>query len=216
MLINSRNDSSHNSREDISASRGFSDLLDVEQVGAASCTNRPVVVLSGSVNVVERLLLEKCSKAELGSNLFDDLHDDHVLIDLGSDSAVERGKFVLVGRDLTVPGTKRNSKLEALALDLGHASKGRRSDRRRSHVVVAHFLATRSILTNDGASGHLKVNALQVDVTWDKEDLLLQTDVGLQSLNFVAHEFEEASTLTVESVSRAEKRSFLIQSVSVV
>ena len=54
----------------------------------------------------------------LGDNLVDDLHDDHVLVDLDGVDPVLRGKLELAGRDLPVPGLEWDAHLEALVLDL--------------------------------------------------------------------------------------------------
>jgi hypothetical protein len=191
-------------------------LLNVKEVDAVSGSNGPVVVLTRSVDVVERLLLKKSSKAELRSDLFNDLHDDDVLVDLAHGVAEERGKLVLVRSNLTVSGTKWDTELKALVLDLLHACKSRGSGRRRSHVVVAHFLSTSSILSDDGTASELKVRALEELFTRDEEDLLFETNVGLEARNLEAEKVKKTLSFAVQGIHRAEEGGFFIKGVSVV
>ena len=56
MLVDGRDDGGHDRREGIITS-SLGDLADVEEVDAVVRADRPVVVFTGPVDVVERLLL---------------------------------------------------------------------------------------------------------------------------------------------------------------
>ena len=152
--------------------------LGAEELDVVAGGKRPVVVLAGAVDFVEGLLLEESGKSVAGSDLLDDLHDHDVLVNLGGVSSEERGELELVGGDLTVAGLEGDAKSVALLLDLLHAGKGGSGRGERGHVVVAHFLAAGSVLTNNGAAGELEVRTLVVGLAGDEENLLLETNVG--------------------------------------
>ena len=78
-------------------------------------------MLPQAVDAGEGLLLQEDGKAVLGNSLFNDLHDDQVLVDLDSVHPVLWGKLKLAGCNLTVPGLERDAHLEALMLGLLHA-----------------------------------------------------------------------------------------------
>jgi hypothetical protein len=126
-------------------------------------------VLSGTVDSIKGLFLTKASKAVLGSDFLNDLHDDQVLVNLSSVHAIKGGKFVLVRGDFTVTSLKGDSHLPALFLDFLHAQESRVGKRERGHVMVTHLLVTRSDLTHDGTASKLKIRAAVELVTGDKE-----------------------------------------------
>mmetsp|Transcript_14436 Transcript_14436/g.20156 ORF Transcript_14436/g.20156 Transcript_14436/m.20156 type:complete len:325 (+) Transcript_14436:1191-2165(+) len=194
----------------------FSTLLHIQEIHSIRCCHRPVVVLSASVDVVERLLLEESCKAVLWSDLFDNLHYDNVLVNLGGNRAEKRSELILVRSNFTVSGAERNSDFEALSLNFGHALKSGGSSGRGSHVVIAHLLTTGSVLTDNGTTGHLEIGALDELFTRNQEDLLLKTDVGLNSWYIPSHQGQQTLTLAVQSIARTEEGSLLIKCMSVV
>mmetsp|Transcript_987 Transcript_987/g.1409 ORF Transcript_987/g.1409 Transcript_987/m.1409 type:complete len:337 (+) Transcript_987:1131-2141(+) len=216
MLVNSANNCGHYNREHHIISRSFVYLFNVEKVNSVSSCDRPVIVFSTSVYVVEWFLLEKSSKSKFRSNFLDNLHNDNVLIDLCGDGSKERSELILVWSNLTVTSTKRNSKLEALALDLCHTLKSRAGSGRRSHIVVAHLLSTWSILSNNSTSSKLEVRSSKICFTRDEENFLLESNVSLKSGDIPAQERHQTLSFTVQCIHRAEKRSLLVECVSVV
>ena len=196
---------------------GSVDGAGLEELDAVGGGKGPVVVLTGSVDVVEGLLLEEGGQAVAGGNLLDDLHDHEVLVDLGGVGAEEGGELELVGGDLTVAGLEGDTELEALVLDLLHAGEGGGGRGEGGHVVIAHLLTAGGVLAHDGAAGELKIGALVVGLTGDEEDLLLQTDVGTKAVRDVeAKVLQEAAALLVEGGVGAEEGGLLIEGGAVV
>mmetsp|Transcript_25446 Transcript_25446/g.59140 ORF Transcript_25446/g.59140 Transcript_25446/m.59140 type:complete len:236 (+) Transcript_25446:2466-3173(+) len=217
MFINGRNESRHNNGECMVVSCGSKECLRTEEVDSVICGDGPVVVFSRSVNVVERLFLEKSSKAMLGGRFLNDLHDHQVLVDLGGVGSVHGSKLELVGCDLTMAGLERDSHLPALVLDLLHACQRGSSRRRRCHVVVAHFLATGSILSDQRTAGELKIRTLVVGIPGHEEDFLFQTNVGANSTGHIQSKlFQKTAAVLVESIVGAQQRSLLVESGTVV
>ena len=111
MGVDGRDDGRHDDGEGVVVSGSLGDLVWVEEVDAVGGSDGPVVMLSGSVDVREGLLLEEGGEAVLGSDLLDDLHDHDVLIDLRGVGPEERCELVLSGGDLAVAGLKGDSHL---------------------------------------------------------------------------------------------------------
>ena len=218
VLVDGGNHGGHDERENFRVAGDGVDLLRVHQVEAVGSTDGPVVVLTGAVDASERLLLEKPREAVLGGNFLDDLHNHQVLVHLVDGVAEHRGELVLVRRDFTVTGLQRNAKLEALLLDLTHALEGGGGAGDRSHVAIAHLLATRRHRTGDGTAGELKIRAAVERVSRNQEDFLFQTNVGVHRrvADVVLHRLEHTLGLLVQGGGGAVKRRLLIESIAVV
>ena len=218
VLVDGGNHSGHDQREDLSVASLRVNLLRVHQVKPIGGTDRPVVVLTGTVDAVERFFLEKRREAVLGGDFFDDLHDHQVLVNLRDRVAEHRGELVLVRRNFTVSSLQRDTHLEALLLDLTHALERGGGAGDRSHVVVAHLLATSRELTGNGTASELKIRAAVVRMARHQEDFLLQTNVGVDGggADVVAHRLEHALRLLVQSGSGAVKRRLLVEGIAVV
>mmetsp|Transcript_29344 Transcript_29344/g.68354 ORF Transcript_29344/g.68354 Transcript_29344/m.68354 type:complete len:606 (-) Transcript_29344:53-1870(-) len=217
MFINGSNNSSHNDGEGGIIASGLNQGFRVKNIHSITSGNGPVVVLSGSIDFIERLFLEKSGKVVLCSHFFNDLHDHQILVNLGSVGSVERSKFKLVRSNLTMACLQRDTHAPALILDFLHASKGTSGSGKRGHVVITHFLATRSILSNEGTSSQLKIGAAVVVLTFNEEDFLFQTNVGDNSRASVKSEGrEESGTMLVNSSIGSEKRCLFIQGSAIV
>mmetsp|Transcript_4807 Transcript_4807/g.14022 ORF Transcript_4807/g.14022 Transcript_4807/m.14022 type:complete len:556 (+) Transcript_4807:87-1754(+) len=217
VFIDSGDNSSHDDREGNVVSSGLEDGIGAEDLDTVTGGDGPVIVLSRSVNIVERLFLKKGSKSVLGGSFFDNLHDHDVLVNLSSVGSVKGSKFELVGSDLSVTSLERNSKTPGLILDFLHAGQGSSGRRKRSHVVIAHFLSTRSIASHNRTTGHLKVRSSVIFVARDEENFLFQTDVGLHTSRSVqSQKREEAASFLVNGSVGTKKRSLLVKSSTIV
>ena len=226
VLLESGNQSGNDGREGGSVAVGagvhVGGVHQVEglSVGGLGGGETPVVVLSAAVDVGEGLLLQESSEAVLGGDLLDDLHHHDVLVDLSRVHAEEGGELVLVGGDLAVAGLEGDSHLPALLLDLLHAGEGRGGHGRGSHVVVAHLLPAGGVLAHDGAAGHLKIQATEVGIAGDEEELLLQSNVGNETLLEVlvlgSEGLEETGSVLAHGLVTPEKGCLLVEGGSVV
>ena len=94
VLVDGYDGGGHDDGGDLGVARGLVVLAQVEHHDSVLGDETPVVVLTGSVGVVEWLT---------GYDLLDDLHAHDVLMDIGGVVAVQRHEVVLVGRHLTMP-----------------------------------------------------------------------------------------------------------------
>mmetsp|Transcript_37043 Transcript_37043/g.76989 ORF Transcript_37043/g.76989 Transcript_37043/m.76989 type:complete len:459 (-) Transcript_37043:485-1861(-) len=217
MFIDSRNDGSHDDREGSIISSGLQDALGIKNIDSVTSGDGPVVVLSGSVDFVERLLLEKSSKTVLGSNFFNDLHNHQVLINLGGVGSVKRSKFKLVRSDLTMTGLEGNSHLPAFILNFLHASQSTGRSGEGGHVVITHFLSTRGVLSDKSTSSQLKIGAAVEVLTFNEEDLLFETNVGNNSRTDIkAKSRHEALSMLVNGGVGTEQWGLFIKSSTIV
>mmetsp|Transcript_55703 Transcript_55703/g.156288 ORF Transcript_55703/g.156288 Transcript_55703/m.156288 type:complete len:597 (-) Transcript_55703:34-1824(-) len=217
VFIDGGNNSSHDNRESKFISSCLKDGFGVEDLDTGTSGDGPVIVLSGSVDVVEGLFLEKSGKSVLGGGFLNDLHNHDVLVNLSGVGSEERSKLKLVGGDLSMTGLEWNSQAPALVLDFLHASQGGSGAGERSHVVVAHFLSTGGILAHDGTAGHLKIGASVVLVARDKENFLFQTNVCNDTTGDVQAQLrEETACLPVDGSVGSEKRGLFVESSTVV
>mmetsp|Transcript_17700 Transcript_17700/g.32724 ORF Transcript_17700/g.32724 Transcript_17700/m.32724 type:complete len:660 (+) Transcript_17700:319-2298(+) len=217
VFINGSNNGSHDDREGIRVASGLQDVIGFEYVDTVSGGDGPVIVLSRSVDIVEWFFLEKSSKSVLGCNFLNNLHNHNVLVDLGGVGTVKRSEFELTRGDFTVTSLQRNTHAPALILDFLHARQGSSCTGKRGHVVVTHFLSTRSISSNDGASGQLKIRAAVILVTRDEENFLFKTNVSLDTTAAVqSQKREETASFFVKGGVGTEKRGLLVQCSAVV
>eukprot|EP00962_Isochrysis_galbana_P031897 scaffold10429_cov122-Isochrysis_galbana.AAC.3 len=204
----------HGAEAEVVAGRGDGHAHEVTvQVDARVGAERNVVVLARAVDVLKGLLVRQAGETVAGRHLVGHLHDDEVLIDLGGGGTKVGRKLVLVGGNLAVARLEWDAHHEALVLDLLHARHGDRVDGR--HVVVRHLLAARRIPAQDGAAGQLQVRPPVEVLARHKKELLLQTNVGKDLVDIVAHKTKEASRLLGHGLHRAEQRRLLVQSVAV-
>ena len=155
VFVDGRNQSSHDDREDFRVARRLVQLFRVEQVDASGRTDRPVIVLTGTVDTREWLFVQQGRHAVLRGDFFDNLHDHQVLVDLVDDVAKHRRKLVLVRRDFSVTRLQRNTNFVAFGLDLLHGFESTSRARDRGHVMVRQFLASRGVFAHNRSPGEL-------------------------------------------------------------
>jgi len=65
------------------------------------------------------------------------------------------------------------------------------------------------ILAEDGTAGHLEIETAREGIAGDEEELLLQADVGLQTLDVVAQQLEQTRALLAHGLPMRTKFSFI-------
>jgi hypothetical protein len=98
-----------------------------------------------------------------------------------------------------VTGAERDAKVEALLLDGLHALESVLVE--RGHVVVRELLTPGGLLADDSAASQLEIEAAGIGVTGDQEELLLETDVGDDTLGVVSEVLQQADTLARDSLA---------------
>ena len=95
-------------------------LARIKKVQACICHDGPVVVLSGTVDSLERLLMEQACEMVLVGDLLHDLHCQLVVIDSDICSLKDRGQLVLRRSNLVVLCLGRNAELPELLVEVMH------------------------------------------------------------------------------------------------
>ena len=98
----------------------------------------PVVVLSGTVDSCERLLVQECPESVLACHPFHERHEQHVMVHCQVRVLEDRGKLKLVGCHLVVPCLHRDSQHQGLYLQVAH--EGCHTFRNAAEVMVIHLL----------------------------------------------------------------------------
>jgi hypothetical protein len=187
----------------------------VQQVVTLVSGHGPVAVLSGTVDTLERLLVEQNLQLVTVGNLVQDLHGDQVVVDSNGSLLEDRSNLELVGGDFIVAGLDRDTDLHQLVFGLRDGSKDTGGD--LTKVVVLELLVLGGRNTDQSTASDLQVGAELVQVAVDQEELLLSTQGGEDTLGLgVAEDSQESDGSDGESLSRTEEDGLFIQSLTVV
>lgn len=131
------------------------------------------MVLATSVHVEEGFLVKKYFITSSGKCLLKDFHHHHVLVDRLACFQEERTKFELVDSNFVVSGLDWYSKFEKLILNLLQNVLDLMRD--LSVVVVRELLVLGGKFSDECSTGRSDVNSLQVSLSRDSKEFLLQT-----------------------------------------
>ena len=101
-------------------------------------SERPIVVLAGSVHSCERLFVKQNHETVLARDLVHKVHHKLVLVVGKVGLTEDRGKLELIGRHLVVPCLQRNTK--TMARDLKVTHKLGHTGRNSPEIVVVQLL----------------------------------------------------------------------------
>ncbi len=180
-----------------------------EQVVAELVGQRPVVVLAGSVDAGERLLVQQAREAVLRRDLLQHLHRHHLVIDGEVGVLEDRRDLVLTRRDFVVPRLHRHADLEQLELGFRHAREHARGD--VAEVLIFHFLALRRLGAKERAAGIDQIGTREIEVAVDQEVFLLGTAGGEHALGGRAEQLQHAHRLLRHRFHRAQQRRLLVE-----
>merc|ERR1711871_1366768 len=171
----------------------------------------PVVVLAGTVDASEWLLVPEHHQPVASSDIVGDLHRELVLVVGDVGEREDGGELVLAWGDLVVVDLHGHAHLLALCGDLLHKSFD--AGGHWAEVVHVGLLVASRKCTQHGAAAHHEVRAAQVLVAINHEELLLPADVGDHSGGVtVAEVLEEAHGLLVDSLLRAQQGGLVVES----
>ena len=180
-----------------------------EQVVAELVGQRPVVVLAGSVDAGERLLVQQARQAVLRRHLLQHLHRHHLVIDGDVGVLEDRRDLVLARRHFVVARLDRHADLEQLELRFGHAREHALGD--RAEVLILHLLALRRLGAEERAAGVDQVGTREIEVAVDQEVLLLGTAGREHALGGRAEQLQHAHRLLRDRLHRAQQRRLLVE-----
>ena len=110
----------------------------IEQVALGGIAQRPVDVFARAVDAGEGLLVQQAGEAVLVGGLFEDRHDELLVVGGEVGRLEERRDLELSGRDFVVAGLGRDAEFEEFAVDLIH--EGHDAIRNEAEVVVLELL----------------------------------------------------------------------------
>ncbi len=180
-----------------------------EQVVAELVGQRPVVVLAGSVDAGERLLVQQAGEAVLRRDLLQHLHRHHLVIDGDVGVLEDRRDLVLARRDLVVTRLHRHADLEQLRLGFRHEGEHALGD--GAEVLILQLLALRRLGAEERAAGVDQIGAREIEVAIDQEVLLLGTAGREHALGGGAEQLQHADRLLRNRFHRAQQRRLLVE-----
>ena len=143
---------------------------------AGICSETPVVVLTGTVDACEWLLMEKYAETVMASHLLHQTHQEHVVVNGKVGLLEDRCQLKLVWCYLVVTGLARNTELKSLDFQILHESLNTLWD--GAEVVVVHLLVLCRIVTHQGATSQHQIRTCSIQAFIYQEVLLLPTEIG--------------------------------------
>ena len=211
LIIIDRLDNSHQKYQELGILRRCS--AGIQKVLARIGDNGPVVMLAGSVNSLERLLVKQACIMMLVRHLLHDLHRQLVVIHRDVGSFKYRCQLMLRGRNLVVLCLRRNAELPELLFQIMHVFGYLRFQ--NAEIVILHLLPLRCRSSDQGASAHQEILSLKVHILVDQEILLLGTNCGVNMCNLlISEKMKNLDRLLGQSLHGTQKRGFLVQSFS--
>ena len=189
-------------------------LAGSKQQGAGVSTERPVVVLSRTVDTVEGLLVQQHNETVLARDLVHHVHY-HLVLVVGEVALPEDwSKFELVGSDLVVPGLQGNAEFVAFVLEILHECCDAGGNGRE--VVVLELLVLGGGVAHQCASCEDKVRPGCIEILVNEEILLLPAKVGMHLGYLWIEELADRYRSVGNGLERLLERCLVVQSFACV
>ena len=189
MGVNSGNQTSKKDQEAEVLARFITRLKQVLVV----CRERPVVVFARTIDVLKGFLVLKASKTVVGSKKLELLHGQEVIVDGKCALLKDWRKLMLTRSNLIMLGLCRNTQFPELVIKLFHEVVDGWTN--SAKVVLVKLLTLAWLATKEGAATKDKVRALLKVFLFDKEVLLLRTDVCYNARRLLAKKCKNAFSL---------------------
>ncbi len=188
-------------------------LSRIQEVDPIIRNQRPVVVLSGAVNSGKRLFMEQALEPVLIGGLFQGLHDKLIVIHRHVALRIDGGKLMLTGSNLIVLCLGGHTELPQFLVHILHKIGNPFPD--NPEVMIVKLLSLGRHGTEEGTPGKNQILALQVLFPIHQEIFLFGSYGGRYSPGgFISKEAQKTKGLPVNGLHGAQKRRFLIQSLS--
>ena len=190
-------------------------LSRVQEVDARIRLDRPVVMLAGSVNSLEGLLMEQAGESMLVRHLLHHLHGQLVVVDRDVRCLKDRCQLMLRGRDLIMFCLGRNAELPELLIQIMHERRDLRFQ--DTEVMILHFLSFRRGRSQQSPSAEKKVFPLLIHILVDEEIFLLGSDRRRDPRDILlADQMKDFDGLFAQGFHGAKKRRLLIQRLAAI
>ena len=185
----------------------------IKEIIAVIIRQRPVDMLTRTVDLGERFFMQQGRQTVLLGNIFKGVHDQLVVIHGKVGFFINRGNFVLAWRNLIVTCFGRDAKLEKLFFHIVHI--GRYSFFDASEILIFQFLPLGGRCADYGPTAQYQILALIIIIHIYQEILLLRSQIGMDLFHvFSTQQFKHFDGTVAECADGAQQRRFLIQDLT--
>ena len=182
----------------------------VQQIHSGICSQRPVVVLTGTIHTGKRLLVEQAFHSVLGSDALQCLHNDLIVVNLHIDFRIDRCQLMLCRSCLVMLCLGRNTQFPQFLIYVLHVCRYFLPD--GSQIMVIHLLALRRHSAEKRASRKGQVLSLHKILITHQKIFLLRSHGGGNFLGrCITEKADQAQCLFINSLHRTQQRGFLIK-----
>ena len=190
-------------------------LARVKHVDPIICRDRPVIMLTGTIDTRERFLMKQAFQSVLARNSLQSLHYNLVVVYRNISLRIDRSQLVLCRSNLIVLGFRRNSDFPQLLVDILHKRRNSLTD--CSEIVIIKLLSFRRHSSEQCTSCVDQVFSLLELLSIYKEIFLLRSYGRSYFLRCcISEQSQQTQRLFVDCFHRAKKRCLLIQRFSCV
>ena len=172
----------------------------------------PVVVLTTTIDSVERLLVKQYAEAMIASHALHQRHEQHVMVDSQITLLEDRSQLELVGCNLVVTCLTRNSQLQCLNLKILH--KGLNTIRYGSEIMVVHLLVLGTLVSHQRTTGHNQVGTCRIQALVDQKILLFPTKINLHLFHIIVEVLAYLGSSLVDGMQRTKQWSLIVESLT--
>jgi len=173
--------------------------------------HRPVVVLAGPIDALERFLVNQAAHAVQSRNPLENAHREHLVIARKIGTLKQRRQLELARCHFVVPRLGRNAKFKEPRLHVGHVCLHVAGD--RTKVVVVELMPLRRIGTHDRTAAQVDVRPHRGEILIDQKVLLLDSKRGGDMMHaFVrAEKPQHPHGLLAECFVTSQQRRLLVE-----
>ena len=170
---------------------------------------RPVVVLTATVDACKRFFVQQAAEAVFASDVAHERHEQHIVVHCQVTFFVDWCKFKLVRSHLIVTRLAGNAQFQGLDFQIAH--KFCHALRNSPKIVVFHLLVFRTIVSHQRATGEQKVRASGIKTFVYQEIFLFPTQIGGNFLHIIIEISANFQSRLVHCCKRFFERSFIVQ-----
>ena len=179
-----------------------------QQVLFMAGRQRPVVVLSASVEPGKGFFPKQDPESMLDRDLLHQVHDQQIMVDCYVGFLEHRGALVLPRGDLVVTGQDGDPKLEGFQLELLHEILNTYWN--GTEVVIVHLLPLGRLATEDGPAAEQQIGSGIEKALVHQEILLLPAQRGVHMGDRLVEIPADHSRSDIQSVIRLEQGCLVV------
>ena len=134
-------------------------LARIQKIDSVICCQRPVVVLTGTIDTCKRLLMKQAAHTMTACYFLEDTHHDLVVVCSDIYRCIDRSQLMLCRSNFIVLRLRSYTEFPALFIYFFHIGRNSLTD--RTEIVVIHLLSFRRHCTEKSSSGIDQVFSLK-------------------------------------------------------